>query len=1200
MNEKEIKGKLKELIQRYYKICQENKDTSEANIQWNLIDPLFELLGWNVTDTKEYDRNSYIRGVGFADVALIIKGKPVIFMEAKKLSKIPKNRIEPQDQTVLPFKELQHLIDRTPEEKQAMRYARGEGIDWAILTNFECLFVFNADHERIILSFKSPEEYLTRFNELWELSRERVEAKSLEWVEKQIKKHDIDERFLEKLKSWRLNLANDIYNNNKHNEVLLRDGKFDFDELMHIVQRILSRLLVISIADDMEILETQNILENVFKSYENAGKYVREDYLLTRFLETSHSMDEHHNTMIFSPDHPCEKVKVSNEVFALILNELCNFSFRKMTVDILGATYESYLGYAFQMKNGKVSAEIDPRVRKQAGIYYTPSYIVHYIVDNTLGKMLKEIEEKEALNAIEKAKDIKVLDPACGSGSFLIYAFDVLAEFYDRVNKKITDKQLNLSKGHANPSMFDQLEKFKNLPKQVLDYPKKILEDHLYGVDLDPAAAEIATINLVIKAFEKMKGKKLPLILNQNIKVGNSLISGIKKEEDLDKFKNEISEHIVLRKKLKETEEDKEKQEIMDDINQLREKINLKLNQSLKEHFVNLEEKRPFNWEFEFPEVFDSEKSEGEKGFYIVIGNPPYRDIKELNTEIVDYIFLFYNSTMNRMNIYSTFVHRGLRLLKQEGRFGFIIPNSILTQSSYNKIRHLLLSEATINNIVKLPDHTFREATVETIIFIFHKKLSKMGKRETVVLIFDPHKIIDSIDDIHCKQHYKVSQSSWRSEPRSIINIFRDVTSDKLINKLEKAGQYLEEIAEFCLGLTPYDKHKGHTPSQIKQRAFHSDHKKNNTYKRLLSGEDITRYGLKWNCKEWIAYGSWLGAPREKKFFTAKRILVRQIISGAPLRIYASYTDEEYYNTQIAFNIISKKGINPLYLLCILNSLLLTYFHKIKYLDPTKETFQKILIQDAKCFPIPIIDHKNKKQEDSGKRLVKLAQSMINLNKQVFLLESVFTQVLKNHTYEPQSLGKAYYDRSEYVEKIDKKASAIANSEKEITKISLKEKGEVLFFYVVIDKKWEEALTLKIKDDNLRLFLFYSLRNYLEENKKRKKWTTESIRKVLDVLLEHLEVPVFKTQAMIYDIKHNLKMINLVMKEFKSKFRKKFPKGNIHLSQIEEEIQDTDNSIDALVFKLYGLNRQEVTTVLDSMNVEKEIKEDILIKFKKT
>jgi len=94
-----------------------------------------------------------------------------------------------------------------------------------------------------------------------------------------------------------------------------------------------------------------------------------------------------------------------------------------------------------------------------------------------------------------------------------------------------------------------------------------------------------------------------------------------------------------------------------------------------------------------------------------------------------------------------------------------------------------------------------------------------------------------------------------------------------------------------------------------------------------------------------------------------------------------------------------------------------------------------------------------------------------------------------------------------------------------------------------------------------------------------------------------LEVPVFKSKTKVHDPKHNLQMIDLVISEFKTKFRKKFPKGSLYLAELEKKIQDTDNSIDALVFKLYDLNRKEVTTVLDSMDTPEPIKKDILKRF---
>ncbi len=166
---------------------------------------------------------------------------------------------------------------------------------------------------------------------------------------------------------------------------------------------------------------------------------------------------------------------------------------------------------------------------------------------------------------------------------------------------------------------------------------------------------------------------------------------------------------------------------------------------------------------------------------------------------------------------------------------------------------------------------------------------------------------------------------------------------------------------------------------------FHANYKKDKTFRSLLSGADITRYSINWNGKQWISYGHWLGAPREKRFFTKPRILVRQIISGDPLRIYAGYTEEELYNAQIAFSLILKDdySISLKYILAILNSVLLTFYHRYRYLDLSKQTFQKILIQDAKYFPIYLPDLDNKQDKARHDRMVKLVEHMLALNQEL-------------------------------------------------------------------------------------------------------------------------------------------------------------------------------------------------------------------------
>ncbi len=1163
MNVEEIKAELKRLIEKRKTI---DEKTSEANICATFVEPLFSLLGWNTLDIKQVDRQSYVRGAGYPDVALKLDNEPVIFVEVKKIGKIPKNRIDPQAQITLPLKELADLIDRTPEEKQAFKYARSEGIPWAILTNFDCLYVFNADQERIILSFKTPEEYLEKFDDLIQLSREKVKTKSLKWVQDQLKKEEMDPSFLEKLKNWRVTLAQNIYSENKDNNILKDDqGKFDLEKLMMIVQRVLSRMMIIQIADDREVLKQHNLLANIRETYENMGAYVTEDHLLKKFMELSEMMDKLHNTSIFTPGHPCDKVFISNGVLDKTIKELCNVSFRKMTADILGATYESYLGYKFDLKNGKIEAEIDQRVRKQAGIYYTPTYIVHYIVDNTLGVKLKELEDQYGLEAGEKAKDLKILDPACGSGSFLIYAFDVLAIFYERVNAKITEKQLELSKGHANSDMFERQEQFKHLPPRVGDYPKRILEDHLYGVDLDPAACEIATINLVIKAFEKIKDKKLPLILNQNVKVGNSLISGIEKREDLEKFKDEITEHIDLRRRLKEAAEDEEKWDLMKQIDQLRKKVNSQVNVSLKKYFDKPEEKRPFTWEFEFPEVFDSEKSEEQKGFDVVMGNPPYIHLRTglLENNYKAYLTSFFIAAIKQWDIFELFTEKSINLLKEKGYWSFIMPRRCLSNENFEPLRLFLLSNSTLSFFLDcfMP---FVEAGVEASI---------LGAQK--VLVKDSTIRIDKLEFQTPRFNQRIPLQLFESMPFHVYPLLNDLREIKLAAAIIDKGQKFGRLVTITRGIE----------AGTNDPSFLRKYRKG--AKPVITGEDIERYKIKFN--DWYVFPDF-GDPSKYKtpevYQKVPKILIRFVAQG----IIAALDTKGYFNPNTVYNVHVVSSTNVSYLIGLLNSSLLNWWFKLVFVGK-EELFPHVQKSQLEELPIHLGN------TNLQKKIAALVCDMLVYNEQINNLCKIFEEVLANHSYELQPFGKAYYEKPEYIEKIDKKAEAIASSTDEVAKIFLEEKGNTLIFSVQLKDKNEKTLRLKIEDADFRLFLFYSIRKYLMENKRRKKWTTKSLQKVLDVILGRLEVPVFKSSGKIHDPRYNLRMINLVMKEFKTKFHKQFPKGNLHLSQIEEEIQDTDNSIDALVFKLYDLNKDEVTTVLDSMETPDSIKKDILKKF---
>jgi hypothetical protein len=508
-----IEEQISQLIKKYK--YETNRAQSEADVRANYIDWLSSYLGWDVwgedlEHNTTYHREGYIRGAGYVDVGLEIARQPVLMLETKRF------------ETLTPSS--QRNYDRTPEEKQLFKYARAKKIPYCILTNFERLHVFNADHERLILAFDSPTDYLDRLPELLRLSPEKVKAGSLEAWERRQEIKDVDEAFLASLQSWRLQLANSIYQYNLTKPGLQTDGSLDFDKLMAAVQRVLDRLILIRYADDTEVLLTYDVIDLILSNYRKKGGYTRPDDLMRDFIDLSHRMDERHNTTLFQPGHICEQVFIPNDVLEHIMGEMNNISFRKFTSDILGNTYETYLGTKLVLRDREIESEARRDIRKAGGIFYTPPIIARYIVDNTLGCLLSELEQQYRVHAIEKAKEIRVLDPACGSGSFLIYAYQVLANFYRRMNQQIEGEQVKLLANVASPDMFKRLELLKQLPQPLLDYPHHILQKQLYGVDIDPEAAEIAAVNLTMQAFADARQEKLPLILNENIKVGNSLI----------------------------------------------------------------------------------------------------------------------------------------------------------------------------------------------------------------------------------------------------------------------------------------------------------------------------------------------------------------------------------------------------------------------------------------------------------------------------------------------------------------------------------------------------------------------------------------------------------------------------------------------------------------------------------------------------
>jgi hypothetical protein len=340
-----------------------------------------------------------------------------------------------------------------------------------------------------------------------------------------------------------------------------------------------------------------------------------------------------------------------------------------------------------------------------------------------------------------------------------------------------------------------------------------------------------------------------------------------------------------------------------------------------------------------------------DKGFDVVIGNPPYIDIKGLPPESVQKYFELFKTAENRINLYALFIEKNVSILCKDGILIFINPNSILINESYKKIRKYIVNG--VEKIIKLPDSVFENATVETIILM--TRLKSYNKNISGVYFSNDAKI-----DFSNLNFSTFLREDWKSDSESRFNIFTNPVTAFIVEKIETNTVQLENFVLTSLGITPYDKYKGHSRKLIENREFHSKKKLNKKYVPLISGRNIHPYYISNEIEEYLYYGDWLGAPREQKFFENHKIIVRQILAGKEQKIIAGYSEDPKYFTQIGFSLISKSNndIELKFILALLNSKLISFYHRNKYLDVEKIVFQKILIANCKQMPIKITSNK--------------------------------------------------------------------------------------------------------------------------------------------------------------------------------------------------------------------------------------------------
>ncbi|MFO7743688.1 MAG: TaqI-like C-terminal specificity domain-containing protein [Anaerolineae bacterium] len=1167
---------LQELVETHHDA---DPDMAEANVAEAFVARFFEALGWDTSDPLVWNRQSYVRGAGYADAALQIDHRPVLFVEVKRFGGVarPQEDVNAhaqlfgEDPILSQAERGARGIDRTPEEKQAMRYARAAGIRWAILTNFERLLLFNADEERVVLAFDAPEQYLERVDDLELLTPAGTTEQfhsQLQWYADLQRKPEIDEDFYRFLSEWRLRLAQAIYDHNQGPDSPLRDtdGTIDLDLLRQAVQRTLDRLIIIRYADDVGFLKQHDLLENELVGFLNRQAYTVEyEFQENDVNRLYRAFYRHHDTTIFAPDHVCERVRIPNDTLVELVREISAISFRKFSSDILGNTYESYLGQRLLVDDDIVQAESDRALRKEGGIYYTPSYIVRYIVDHTLGRWLYGTADGRAdgeplpdasRRTLSDLEGLRLADPAMGSGSFLIYAFEVLADFYESENERI--RQANAARWDAwgkkamKEGMFGKDNDAPELEEPAPDYVSRILQDHLYGVDLDPEAVEIAGVNLILRAFDRLRGKderrKLPLILGQNLKVGNSLISGVADPDDLAPFQQERRQLIDLRQELAALERDEARAAKLTEIEAVAAPVNAALNESLETYFDDVPTRRPFNWEIAFPEVFDPRAPQEEQGFAIVIGNPPY--IRSLNLKSADpATWAFYSeayraASKGEYDIYLCFVERGYQLLAREGELGYILPNKWFTTRVGARLRELLSDESLLRHIVDFGHfQVFDDVTTYTCL-LFLKNVS--NEATAVDILIDARHSSQPLPDDgeSLWQSGKIHTHALGEEPWSLT-----VGAVKaLLSKLDALPK-LGDIASIFMGTGT----RADPIFVLKRRSngYYSPHLDRcveleaDLLKPSLTGRDVSRYHLVRNTlllfpyrlegddcdlipeaemkrdypaawaylnvaenreklegrskgkykdrEDWYCYSY----PRNMGLLHKPKLVVPDVAAYAQ----AGYDNEGRYIVDTMYGILLKDDDwSPLAATALLNSNVLTFFlnqtgtrlrggyfrMKTAYLEP---------------FPVPAIDFSDPADVAAHDALAELAQRMLDLNKTHQAATDAFADAVHGHERRPTLLRRFLTEQKDFV---TRHALLDANDEGEVNAIAVDEEGDGLVVRAQVEGIRRDVVRLEVDHEDLRLYLLLALRAFLHEHRRKRVWSRGTI---LGGVLEALEVP---------------------------------------------------------------------------------------------
>ncbi len=713
-----------------------------------------------------------------------------------KLVKIKKKKLNPKD-----------------HKTQISKYLH-EKRDYVVLTNLEEWYFFSKS--ALLEKDINPFGYTHLFDLLENFKQVDDFWQLLDNQEDLALKEPLDHNFFKSLKSWVSELSRikfTLEESEKTELIINLINKFIFIHSLDSFWVISKNYIVKEWSNIERKWTAKNKLRILRKFFEDINEYFYELYDTELF-----KIAEENKTILDFIDHDDQNIELFYHHLKIVLGidynsstltwipGIIQYNFRRIDEDILGKSYETFLA----------------EIRKEQGIYYTPEYITNFIVSNTINTFFVNLislfeinlgnkEYNKCKMLLNELFSFKVIDPACGSGSFLIKALKNIWQNYIVLNELIEEKYKiyrnfggKIQRTEEIESEFNEILALKN----TLNFENKrkliskIIIRHIYGIDLDENAIEVAKLNIWLEAiklapkefrFDKVPSDTNHILpdLEMNLCNGDSLV-GLPDEEIikylLKNHKNELEELFKLRN---DYINEPGKIECVKEINNIKNRVKEDLDNTFKDYLTKvkvdiqfLDFTLPFHWALDFwfiyfkdaTKIFSSEL----KGFNSVIGNPPYFTIRGKGTgslvQTYSYSYLknvsdWKSHFRSQSDIYYYFIIKSINLLKKGGNFGFIIESYWLENDYADRLKKEIIGSCSLKILINFGrvKKIFEDADNDTCILLFDKILEKENRMKYV----------------YCKKNFSVGtpqQNNQRLIAHIIQNISKEAFSDEYID----------------------------------------------------------------------------------------------------------------------------------------------------------------------------------------------------------------------------------------------------------------------------------------------------------------------------------------------------------------------------------------------------------------------------------